>query len=103
MKKYALVICVALLLCGCGEQKTDTTSAIPNYTPVPTWSPAPSNEAEATSEPEATAAAKTGQNKVSDLVTKTVKKYEEETIDMEGLEGVDNFTLAKDKIGRAHV
>ncbi len=102
MKKYALVICVALLLCGCGEQKTDTTSAIPNYTPVPTWSPAPSNEAEATSEPEATAAAKTGQNKVSDLVTKTVKKYEEETIDMEGLEGVDNFTLAKDNTLRCH-
>lgn len=100
MKRRVIFIIMSVLVCmlftGCGKEDSTTVSNIPDYTPVPTMTPSPVptedvNEDEAEETKEET---DVSEKKVkADIITKTVKKYKEEVINIDELEGVDNFTI----------
>lgn len=97
-----MLVLVFMLFTGCGKKDTTSVSSIPDYTPVPTMtpSPVPTEDVDEDEAEEMKEETDVSEKKVkADIITKTVKKYKEEVINIDELEGVDNFTIeGKDTI-----
>ena len=98
-RRFAFImtlVLVFMLFTGCGKKDTTSVSSIPDYTPVPTMtpSPVPTEDVDEDEAEEMKEETDVSEKKVkADIITKTVKKYKEEVINIDELEGVDNFTI----------